>query len=55
MGKSWLGFVVLGALAGTAPAAPEMDGPYIVNDLEAARAAARKTGKPILVVFRCER
>jgi hypothetical protein len=35
-------------------AQPRMDGPYIVNDLEAARDQARKTGKPIFLVFRCE-
>ncbi len=52
---AWLGLVVVGLFAGGVAAAPEMDGPYIVNDLEAARAAARKTGKPLFVVFRCER
>lgn len=36
-------------------AAPALDGPFIVNDLAAAKAEARKTGKPIFVVFRCER
>lgn len=46
---------VLLTLAGLSPAAPMMDGPYIVNDLDAARAEARKTGKPLFVVFRCER
>ena len=55
MGKTWLSLLVVSVLAGTAAAAPEMDGPYIVNDLEAARDAARKTGKPLFVVFRCER
>jgi hypothetical protein len=55
MGKTWLSLLVVGALAGTTSAAPEMDGLYIVNDLEAARAAARQTGRPIFVVFRCER
>jgi hypothetical protein len=35
-------------------AAPAKDGPYLVNDLAAARDEARKTGKPIFVVFRCE-
>ena len=43
------------ALATPALAAPEMDGPYIVNDLDAAKAEARKSGKPMFVVFRCER
>ncbi len=46
---------VLLALAAPAAAEPVMDGPYIVNDLDAARAEARKSGKPIFVVFRCER
>lgn len=55
MGKTWLSFLVVSVLTVPAVAAPEMDGPYIVNDLEAARAAARQTGKPIFVVFRCER
>jgi hypothetical protein len=35
-------------------AEPKIEGPYIVNDLEAARDLARKTGKPIFLVFRCE-
>lgn len=35
-------------------AAPERDGVYLVNDLAFAREEARKTGKPIFVVFRCE-
>jgi hypothetical protein len=39
---------------GAAPARPERDGPFIINDLDAARAEARKTGKPIFAVFRCE-
>ena len=38
------------------PAAePERDGIWLLNDLSAAQAEARKTGKPICVVFRCER
>ena len=28
---------------------------WIMNDLEAARTEARKSGKPIFVTFRCER
>ena len=39
------------ALAG----AVEKDGPFILNDLAAAKAEAKKTGKPIFIVFRCER
>jgi hypothetical protein len=41
--------------AAAAEAAPMMEGPYIVNDLDAARAEARRTGKPLFIVFRCER
>lgn len=64
MGQRWLGFLMLGLgtvgvlaglTGGLAAAAPEMDGPYIINDLEAARVKARATGKPLFVVFRCER
>jgi hypothetical protein len=36
-------------------AEPAREGPWILNDLTAAQAEAKKTGKPILVVFRCER
>jgi hypothetical protein len=42
------------AYAAPASAAPQMDGPYIVNDVEFAKSEARKSGKPIFVVFRCE-
>ncbi len=35
-------------------AAPPTDGPYLVNDYAFAREEARKTGKPLFVVFRCE-
>lgn len=31
----------------------EAAGDWIYNDLDAGRAEARKTGKPMLVVFRC--
>ncbi len=31
----------------------EAAGEWIYNDLDAGRAEARKTGKPMLVVFRC--
>lgn len=34
---------------------PKRDGAYILNDLGAAQAEAKKTGKPIFLVFRCER
>ncbi len=33
--------------------AVEAAGDWIYNDLERGRAEARKTGKPMLVVFRC--
>ena len=36
-------------------AEPTREGPWILNDLPAAQAEARKSGKPIFVVFRCER
>jgi hypothetical protein len=42
------------SLASPALAAPQRDGVYLVNDLAFAREEARKTGKPIFVVFRCE-
>jgi serine protease Do len=31
----------------------EVRGPWVYNDLKAGFARARKTGKPLLVVFRC--
>jgi hypothetical protein len=36
------------------PAAPNLVNGWIMNDLEAARAEARKTGKPIFATIRCE-
>jgi hypothetical protein len=62
MGRRRVGNLVMGVVAacsilassGAAAEPPEMDGPFLVNDLAAARAEARKTGKPIFVVFRCE-
>jgi hypothetical protein len=47
--------LVLLAVCGVLEAAPTMDGPYLVDDLPAARAEAKRTGKPIFLVFRCER
>ena len=35
--------------------APAREGVWILNDLAAAQKEARKAGKPIFVVFRCER
>jgi hypothetical protein len=37
------------------PAQAPREGPWILNDLAAARDEARRTGKPIFAVFRCER
>ena len=36
-------------------AEPTREGVWILNDLPAAQAEAKKGGKPIFVVFRCER
>jgi len=50
--------VALFALLGWAdvlPAAEPAPGNWIQNDLAAAQAEARKTGKPIFVTIRCER
>jgi hypothetical protein len=47
--------LALPALASGAWGAPQKDGPYLINDLAAARAEARTSGKPLFVVFRCER
>jgi len=51
------GLLGLWAMCGSprTDAAPEMDGPYLVNDLASALARARQTGRPIFLVFRCER
>jgi hypothetical protein len=48
---------LLAALGSAAAAGPEpvrLNG-WIMNDLSAAQAEARQTGKPIFLVFRCER
>lgn len=54
MNRAVLGVLAAAALcAGTArPEEPDL---MWRTDLEAARAEARKAGKPLLVVFRCER
>ena len=49
----WAGLALL--LANLPALAVERDGDWILNDLPAAHAEAKKTGKPIFVVFRCER
>ena len=47
--------MLAGWLAPLAPAAePKKEGPFLINDLAAARVEAAKTGKPLFVVFRCE-
>ena len=50
-------WLLLGALflASGAGAHPFRQDPWILNDLPSAQAEARKTGKPIFAVFRCER
>ena len=40
---------------GALPAQAPREGPWILNDLAAARDEARRTGRPIFAVFRCER
>jgi hypothetical protein len=42
-------------MTGAVAAEPMRKDGWIMNDLDAARAEARKTGKPIFVTFRCER
>src|SRR5262249_942514 len=44
----------LGSPAAAAPEPVRVNG-WIMNDLSAAQAEARRTGKPIFTVFRCER
>ena len=58
-------FGLLLSVAGTAPAQPgpdelrkklgdlELVGKWFYDDLDGAEAAAKKTGKPLLIVFRC--
>jgi hypothetical protein len=47
--------LALSLAAASAASALEKEGPYILNDLDAARAEARRTGRPLFIVFRCER
>jgi hypothetical protein len=42
------------AIAATACAQPPKNRPGWFSDYESGRAEARKTGKPIFLVFRCE-
>ena len=46
---------LLGGAVSLSAAEPAREGAWILNDLPAAQAEAKKTGKPIFVVFRCER
>jgi len=46
---------LLGGAVSWSAAEPAREGAWILNDLSAAQAEAKKTGKPIFVVFRCER
>jgi hypothetical protein len=52
--KSWpvAALVVIGL---TAPAVADDKGPAWITDYAKAKAAARAAGKPIFLVFRCER
>lgn len=56
-GAAWLLAAALVGAGGTALSAaePAREGPWIINDLPAAQAAARQSGRPLFVVFRCER
>lgn len=49
-----LGLLAFALITPAVSAAPQRDGVYLVNDLAFAREEARKSGKPIFVVFRCE-
>ena len=56
MTRRWIGGVLLAGAAVWLPGAGAADdGPRWINDYAAARAAARASGKPIFLVFRCER
>jgi hypothetical protein len=58
MTRRWIGGVLLAGAAawwaGAGTGAAD-DGPRWINDYAEARAAARASGKPIFLVFRCER
>lgn len=59
MSSFWKSFVLAAVLIGLTctqvASAGQKDGAFIVNDLAAAKALAKKTGKPLFIVFRCER
>ena len=51
----WLAGTLVFAVATIGPRCPAGDEPDWQPDLARAKAAARSTGKPIFLVFRCER
>jgi len=51
----WLIGGMVAMVAGLAGSPAAADGPRWINDYAQARAAARAAGKPIFLVFRCER
>lgn len=54
--NSWLFLVVLVGLLGSGARAADLeDAAWIQNDPDKALAEAKKAGKPVFVVFRCER
>jgi hypothetical protein len=56
MTRGLIGGVLLAGAAWLAPQATAADdGPHWIADYAEARAAARAGGKPIFLVFRCER
>jgi hypothetical protein len=55
MNRWLIGGVVAVAAAGLGGSPAAADGPHWINDYAQARAAARAAGKPIFLVFRCER
>jgi hypothetical protein len=54
--QRWLGSIVgLGLLVWSGnPACAALVKPVWLNDYEAGKAEARRTGKPMLLVFRCQ-
>ena len=54
-GRIVLAFLLATAAGSARAAEPAREGVWIKDDLSAAQAEARKTGKPIFVVLRCER
>jgi hypothetical protein len=52
---SWLFPVVMVSLLGSGTRAADLADAWIINDPDKALKEAKKTGKPVFVVFRCER